>query len=129
VELDLQCSGDVTSAPSLLLCTGYDWGEMGGACCTQGDITYTYIVVLRERQGKRLHERPGRRSEDDIKMNFKEIEYGDVYCTCLVQDSAVANTVMNLQPLNKDPVPSCVFVCLLVGGDLIFYFDIESISI
>jgi hypothetical protein len=52
-------------------------------------------------EGQRLFGRPGRRWEDNIEMNLREIGCGGLYWTDLAQDRdhwrALVNTVMNIQ--------------------------------
>jgi ribosome biogenesis protein Nip4 len=50
-------------------------------------------------EGRRPLERPRRRWEDNIKMDLREIGFGDVDWMHLAQDSdrALVNTVMNLR--------------------------------
>jgi hypothetical protein len=58
-------------------------------------------------EGKRPLGRPRHRSEDNIKINLREIEWDGMDCIDLAQDSdqwrALVNTVMNLRvPQNAD---------------------------
>jgi hypothetical protein len=60
-------------------------------------------VLVRKPEGKRPLERPRRRWEDGIKMDLREIVWGDVEWAHLAQDRvrwrAVVNAVMNLRVL------------------------------
>jgi hypothetical protein len=64
-----------------------------------GEVRGAYILVRRT-EGKRPLGRPRRRWEDIIKMDLKEIGFGDVDWIHLAQDKdgwwALVNTVMNL---------------------------------
>jgi hypothetical protein len=59
-----------------------------------------YRVLVRKPEGKRPLERPKRRWEDGIKVDLREICWGDVKWIYLVQDGDcwrdVLNAVMNL---------------------------------
>jgi hypothetical protein len=59
-----------------------------------------YNMLVGKCEGKRPLGRPGRRWENNIKMDLPEIRWGDVDWIHLVQDSdqwqAVVSTVMNL---------------------------------
>jgi hypothetical protein len=65
-----------------------------------GAVRGAYILVGRP-EGRRLLGRPRRRWEDNIKMDLREIWFGDVDWIHLVQDRdrwrAPVNTVMNLR--------------------------------
>jgi hypothetical protein len=56
---------------------------------------------VRKPEGKRPLERPGRRKVDNIKMDLKEIGWGDMDWIDLAHDRdqwrALVNTVMNLR--------------------------------
>jgi hypothetical protein len=73
---------------------------MGGACGAHGEVRGAYILVGRP-EGRRPLGRPGRRWEDSIKMDLKEIGFGDVDWIHLAQDRdrwrALVNTVVNLR--------------------------------
>jgi hypothetical protein len=49
---------------------------MGRACSTHGVKRNTYRVFVRKAEGKRSLERLGRRCEDNIKMDLKDIGWG-----------------------------------------------------
>jgi hypothetical protein len=67
------------------------WGEVRGA----------YNILVGGSEGRRPLGRPRRRWEDNIKMDLREIVFGDVDWIHLAQDRdrwlAVVNTVMNLR--------------------------------
>jgi hypothetical protein len=62
-----------------------------------------YRVLMGKPKGKRPLERPRRRWEDGIRMDFREIGLGSVDWIQLAQDRdrwrALVNTVMNLRVL------------------------------
>jgi hypothetical protein len=68
------------------------------ACMREGRNVYRVLVANPE--GKRLLERPRRRWEDVIKMDLRDIGWGDVEWIHLAQERdrwrAVVNVVMNL---------------------------------
>jgi hypothetical protein len=67
------------------------WVEVRGA----------YNILVGRLEGRRPLGRPRRRREDNIKMDLREIGFGDVDWIHLAQDRdgwrALVNTVMNLQ--------------------------------
>jgi hypothetical protein len=66
---------------------------MGGACSTNGEMRNAYRILEGKREGKRPLGRPGRRWEDNIKMDLREIGWGDMDWI----DLALVNMVMNLR--------------------------------
>jgi hypothetical protein len=62
-----------------------------------------YRVLVRKPKGKRPLEKPRRRWEDGIKMDLREIGWGEVEWIHLTEDRdhwrAVVNVVMNFQVL------------------------------
>jgi hypothetical protein len=68
-----------------------------------GEVRNAYKILVGKPEGKRPLGRPGRRWEDNIRMNFREIGWEDVDCIHLAQVRdhwwAVLNTVMNLRAL------------------------------
>jgi hypothetical protein len=60
-----------------------------------------YRILVGKPEGKRPLERLRRRWEDNIKMDLREIEWGDMDWSDLAQDRdqwrALMNTVMNLR--------------------------------
>jgi hypothetical protein len=75
--------------------------EMGEACSVYGERKDVYRVLVGKPKGKRPLGRPMRRWEDNIKMDFQEVGYGNVDWIELAQgrDSwrALVNAVMNLR--------------------------------
>jgi hypothetical protein len=69
---------------------------MGKICSTNGEKRNAYRILVGNPEG-----RPRRRCVDNIKMNLREIGWGDMDWVDLVQDrdqwSALVNTVMNLR--------------------------------
>jgi hypothetical protein len=68
-----------------------------------GEGRNVYRVLVGKPEGKRPLERPRRRWEDGIKMDLREIGWGDVERIQLAQDRdcwwAVVNAVTNLRVL------------------------------
>jgi hypothetical protein len=68
-----------------------------------GEEMNMYRVLMRKPEGKRPLGRPRRRWEDGIRMDLKEIGWGNVDWIQLAQDRArwraVVNRVMNLRVL------------------------------
>jgi hypothetical protein len=66
-----------------------------------GEVRGAYNILIGRPEGRRPLGRPRRRWEDNIKMNLREIVFGYVDWTHLVQDRdrwrAVVNTVMSLR--------------------------------
>jgi hypothetical protein len=66
-----------------------------------GDVRCAYSILVGKPEGRRPLGRPRRRWEDNIKMDLREIGFGDVDCIDLAQDRdrwrALVNTVMNLR--------------------------------
>jgi hypothetical protein len=65
-----------------------------------GERRGAYKVLVRRPEGKRPFERPRRRWENNIQMDFQEVEWGCMDWIVLAQDrgrwQALVNTVMNL---------------------------------
>ena len=65
------------------------------------DMRGAYKVLLGKPEGKRLHGRPRRRWEDNIKMDIQEVRWGDMDWIDLAQDRnmwrAVVNAVVKLR--------------------------------
>jgi hypothetical protein len=64
-----------------------------------GEKRNAYRILVGKPEGKRPLGRPRRRWEDNIKMNLREIGWGDMEWIDLAQDRdqcrALVNTVMN----------------------------------
>jgi hypothetical protein len=77
--------------------------EVGRACGTQGIGEKRVQGFVGKAEGKRPLEKPKRRGEDWIRMDFREIGWGGVELIYLAQDRdrwrAVVNAVMNFQVL------------------------------
>ena len=75
--------------------------EMGGACSTYGGEGGAYRVLAGKIKRKRPLGRPGRRWEDNIKMDLQEVRWGGVDWVDLAQDRdrwrALVNAVMKLR--------------------------------
>jgi hypothetical protein len=82
---------------------------MGGACGAHGGGGGTYNILVGRPEGRRPLGRPRRRWEDSIKMDLREIGFGDMDWIHWAQDRdrwraqvrdrwrALVNTVMNLR--------------------------------
>jgi hypothetical protein len=66
-----------------------------------GEVRGAYNILVGRPEGRRPLGRPTRRREDNIKMDLREIGFGDVDWINLAQDRdtwrALVNTVMNLR--------------------------------
>jgi hypothetical protein len=66
-----------------------------------GEVKGAHNILVGRPEGRRPLERPRCRWEDNIKMDLREIWFGDVDWIHLVQDRdrwwALVNTVMNLR--------------------------------
>jgi hypothetical protein len=74
---------------------------MDSACSTHGEMISAYKIIVGKPKGKRPLGKISRRSEDNIKIDLKEILYEVVDWTYLVQDKdrlrAFVNKIMNLR--------------------------------
>jgi hypothetical protein len=72
-----------------------------GHVALMGEVRGTYNILVGRPEGRRPLGRPRRRWEDKIKMDLREIGFGDVDWIYLAQDRggwrALVNTVMNLR--------------------------------
>jgi hypothetical protein len=75
--------------------------EMNKVCRTHGTERKTYRVLVWKPEGKRPLQRSRCTWEDNIKMDLREIGWGDMDWIHLAQDrdqwGAVATTAMNLR--------------------------------
>jgi hypothetical protein len=66
-----------------------------------GEVRGAYNIVVGRPEGRKPLGRPRRRREDNIKMDLREIGFGDVDWIHWAQDRdrrrAVVNTLMNLR--------------------------------
>jgi hypothetical protein len=66
-----------------------------------GEVRGAYNILVGRPEGRRPLGGPRRRWDDNMKMNFREIGFGDVDCIHLARDNdtwpAVVNSVMNLR--------------------------------
>jgi hypothetical protein len=66
-----------------------------------GEVRGAYNILVGRPEGRRPLGRPRRRWEDNIKMDLREIRFGDVDWIHLAQDRdrwrALVNTVMNFR--------------------------------
>jgi hypothetical protein len=74
---------------------------MDGECSAQGEKRNAYMILVGKPEEKRPLERLRRRWEDNIKMNLREIVWGDMDWIDLAQNRdqwrALVNTVINLR--------------------------------
>jgi hypothetical protein len=61
---------------------------MGGECSTNGEKRNAYRLLVGKPQGRRLLEKPRRRWVDNIRMDLREVEWGDVDWIGLFQDTS-----------------------------------------
>jgi len=73
---------------------------MGGACCTNGDRSGIYWVLLVEPEGRRSLGRPRRRWKYNIKIDLRGVRFGGMVWIDVSQDRdrrrTLVNAVMNL---------------------------------
>jgi hypothetical protein len=75
---------------------------MGGACCAHGgELRGAYNILVGKPEGRRLLGKLRHRWEDNIKMDLREIGFGDADWINLAQDKdrwrALVNMVMSLR--------------------------------
>jgi hypothetical protein len=70
-----------------------------GHVARMGEVRGAYNILVGRLEGRILLGRPRRRWEDNIKMDLREIGFGDVDWIHWAQDrdTALVNTVMNLR--------------------------------
>ena len=75
--------------------------EMDRACSTYGERRNAYRFLVGKREGSRPLGRPWRRWEDNIKMEFREEEWGVMDWTDLAENNdrwrALVNAITNLR--------------------------------
>jgi hypothetical protein len=93
------------SSPSIVRLIKARRMRWAGQVARMGEVMGAYNILVGRPEGRRPLGRPRRRWEDNIKMNLREIGFGDVDWIHLAQDRGrwrvLVNTVMNLRvPLN-----------------------------
>jgi hypothetical protein len=76
---------------------------MGRECSKHGETKGAWRVLVGKPEGKRPLGRPRRKLDDNTKMDYREVGWGDVDWIHMAQDRnqwrALVNTVMNLRAL------------------------------
>jgi hypothetical protein len=89
------------SSPSIIRTIKSRRLRWAGHVARMGEVRNAYNILVRKPEGRRPLGRPRRRWEDDIKIDLREIGFGDVDWIHLAQDRdrwrALVNTVMNLR--------------------------------
>jgi hypothetical protein len=89
------------SSPSIVRVIKARRMRWAGHVARMGDVRGAYNILVGRPEGRRPLGRPRRRWEDNIKMDLREIGFGDVDWIDLAQDRdwwwALVNTVMNLR--------------------------------
>jgi hypothetical protein len=89
------------SSPSIIRVIKAREMRWAGHVARMGEVRRAYNVLFGRPEGRRPLRRPRSRWEDNIKMDLREIGFGDVDWIHLAQDRdrwrAVVNTVMNLR--------------------------------
>jgi hypothetical protein len=75
--------------------------KWAGHVTRMGRKRNTYRILAGKPEGKGPHVIPSRRLENNIKMDLREIEWGDMDWIDLAQDRALVNTVINLGGFRK----------------------------
>jgi hypothetical protein len=92
---------DLYSSPSIIRIIKFEEDEMGGPCSTNGEKRNAYRLLVGKPERKRPLGRPRRRWVDNIRMDLREVGWGDVDWIGLVKDRnrwrALVNSVLNLQ--------------------------------
>jgi hypothetical protein len=94
------------SSPSIVRVIKARRMRWAGHVACMGEVRGAYNILVGRPEGRRPLGRPRRRWVDNIKMDLREIVFGDVDLSHLAQDRdrwrALVNTVMNLWvPLNS----------------------------
>jgi hypothetical protein len=89
------------SSPSIVRVIKTRWMRWAGNVARMGEVRGAYDILVGRPEGRRPLGRPRRRWEDNIKMDLREIGFGDVDWIHLAHDRdrwrALVNTVMNLR--------------------------------
>jgi hypothetical protein len=89
------------SSPSIVRVIKARRMRWAGYVGRRGEVRGAYNILVGRPEGRRPLGRPRRRWEDNIKMDRREIGFGDVDLTHLAQNRdrwrALVNTVMNLR--------------------------------
>jgi hypothetical protein len=89
------------SSPSVVRVTKAGRMRWAGLVARMGEVRGAYNILVGRPEGRRPLGRPRRRWEDNIKMDLREIGFGDVDWINSAQDRdtwrALVNTVMNLR--------------------------------
>jgi hypothetical protein len=88
------------SSPSIVRVIKTRRMRWAGHVARMGEVRGAYNILVGRPEGRRQLGRPRRRWEDNIKMDLREIGFGDADWIHLAQDRdrwrALVNTVMNL---------------------------------
>jgi hypothetical protein len=91
------------SSPSIVRVIKARRMRWAGHVARMGEVRSAYNILVGRPEGRRPLGRPRRRWEDNIKIDFREIWFGDVDWIHLSQDRdrwrALVNTVINLRVL------------------------------
>jgi hypothetical protein len=89
------------SSPSIIRVVKARRMRWAGHVARMGEVRGAYNILIRRPEGRRPLGKPRRRWEDKIKMDLREIGFGDMGWMHLAQDRdrwrALVNTVMNLR--------------------------------
>jgi hypothetical protein len=89
------------SSPSIIRVIKARTMRWAGYVARMGEVRGAYNILVGRPEGRRPLGRPRRRREDNIKMDLREIGFGDVDSFHWAQDRdrwrALVNTVMNLR--------------------------------
>jgi hypothetical protein len=89
------------SSPSIVRLIKATRMRWAGHMARMGEVTGAYNILVGRPEGRTPLGRPRRKWEDNIKMDIREIGFGDVDWIHLAQDRdrwrALVNTVMNLR--------------------------------
>jgi hypothetical protein len=89
------------SSPSIVMVIKARRMRWAGHVACMGEVRGTYNILVERSEGRRPLGRPRRRWEDNIKMDLREIGFGDVDWIRWAQDRdrwrALVNTVMSLR--------------------------------